>query len=43
VGGDPGTVRDDGIAVGGLAERIGADRLTAMVTEDEIGEALEVL
>jgi hypothetical protein len=41
--GNPNTVRNYGIGVGKTAERLGESRPLAMVADDEIGEALELL
>lgn len=41
--GNPNTVRNYGIGVGKIAERIGENRPLGSVADDEIGEALELL
>lgn len=41
--GNPNTVRNYGIGVGKTAERLGEARPLALVADDEIGEALELL
>ncbi|WP_331740112.1 site-specific integrase (plasmid) [Streptomyces albidoflavus] len=41
--GNPNTARNYGIAVGKTTGRLGEDRPLAAVTDDEVGEALEVL
>lgn len=41
--GNPNTVRNYGIGVGKIAERIGEARPLAAVADDEIGEALEAM
>ncbi len=41
--GNPDTIRSHGIGVGKTAERLGEARSLALVADDEIGEALELL
>lgn len=41
--GNPNTVRDYGIRIGKIAERLGEAKPLASVTDKEIGEALELL